>query len=256
MKKRIYMFGIAICVLLFCISMFQVIRHYANAQKYTEDFEKLAEIVGQSEESDEGTEEGAGGEEVSPLDCYQELFRQNHDLAGWISIEGTNINYPVMYTPDKPDFYLKHSFEKEYSDYGVPYIAGDCDPVKPSDNLIIYGHHIKGGKMFGALMDYTEKSFYEKHKTIRFDTLTEVAEYEVIAVFKTTVYGKSGFKYYSFVNAETEGDFDAYIKGCKELAFYDTGVSAEYGDKLITLSTCEYSAQNGRLVVVAKKIVE
>ena len=108
--------------------------------------------------------------------------------------------------------------------------------------------------MFGALEDYKSKSFYEKHKTIQFDTLTEQAEYEIIAVFKTVAYSSQGYCYYDFVNAENEKEFDDYVGKCQELALYDTGVTAEYGDRLITLSTCEYSAQNGRLVVVAKKV--
>lgn len=107
--------------------------------------------------------------------------------------------------------------------------------------------------MFGALEDYKSKSFYEEHKTIQFDTLTEQAEYEIVAVFKTVAYSSSGYRYYDFVNAENEEEFNAYIKTCKELALYDTGVTADYGDRLITLSTCEYSATNGRLVVVAKR---
>lgn len=164
------------------------------------------------------------------------------------------LNYPVMQTKNNPNFYLKRNFEKEYSDLGVPYIQENCD-ILNSDNLIIYGHHIKGGKMFGALESYKSKSFYEKHKTIQFDTLTEQAEYEIVAVFKTVAYSAEGYRYYDFVNAETEEAFAEYVAKCKELALYDTGVSAEYGDKLITLSTCEYSAQNGRLVVVAKKVV-
>ena len=125
--------------------------------------------------------------------------------------------------------------------------------ITGSDNLVIYGHHIKGGKMFGALEDYKSQSFYEEHKTIQFDTLTQRGEYEIIAVFKTVAYSSQGFRYYDFVNADSEDEFNAYIQKCKELALYETGVTAEYGDRLITLSTCEYSAQNGRLVVVAKK---
>ena len=261
MKKKIYIYtaGAALCTLLFCISMFQVITHYASAGKSTNEFAQLAEIVEQAEESEETgeteetPEDMAEGENQSPLAKYQELFNQNNDMAGWISIDGTNINYPVMFTPDNPDFYLKRSFEKEYSAYGVPYIAEHCSPFEPSDNVIIYGHHIKGGRIFGALEDYKSKSFYEKHKTIQFDTLTEQAEYEIIAVFKTVAYSSDGYRYYDFVNAENEKEFDAYVGKCKELALYDTGVTAQYGDRLITLSTCEYSAQNGRLVVVAKK---
>ena len=108
--------------------------------------------------------------------------------------------------------------------------------------------------MFAGLMKYADKSFWEKHKIIQFDTLTEQAEYEIVAVFKTVAYSSEGFRYYDFVNAESEDEFNAYIQKCKELALYETGVTAEYGDRLITLSTCEYSAQNGRLVVVAKKV--
>ena len=129
----------------------------------------------------------------------------------------------------------------------------NCD-IAESDNLVIYGHHIKGGKMFGALEDYKSKSFYEEHKNIQFDTLTEQEEYEIVAVFKTVAYSSEGFRYYDFVDAENEEDFNSYVGKCKELALYDTGVTAEYGDRLITLSTCEYSARNGRLVVVAKMV--
>ena len=178
----------------------------------------------------------------------------NNDMAGWIRIEDTQINYPVMYTPDNPDYYLKHNFYKESSAYGVPYIAEHCDPMEPSDNVIIYGHHMNNGSMFAGLMNYEDRDFYERHKTVRFDTLTETAEYEVIAVFKTTVYDDTGFKFYLFSHAETEKEFTDYVEQCRELALYDTGVTAEYGDKLLTLSTCEYSNTNGRLVVVAKKI--
>ena len=191
-------------------------------------------------------------EEESILPEYGELFLQNPDMVGWIKIEGTNINYPVMQTPNEPNFYLKHNFEKEYSDLGTPYVQEDCD-IAASDNLVIYGHHIKGQKMFGALEEYKSQSFYEEHKSVQFDTLTQHNEYEVIAVFKTVAYSLEGFRYYDFVNAENEDEFNAYVEKCKELALYDTGVTAEYGDRLITLSTCEYSAQNGRLVVVAKK---
>lgn len=108
----------------------------------------------------------------------------------------------------------------------------------------------------GALYDNESqaKSFWENHKTITFNTLTDKQEYEVVAVFKTVAYSQEGFRYYDFVNADTAEDFDDYIAKCKELDLFDTGVNAEYGDKLITLSTCEYSRNNGRLAVVAKLI--
>lgn len=243
----------AVCLLgaaAFC--GFHVCDHYAHQNEQTEAFEEIAEKVEQAQEDESQAPEIPLTEEESILPEYGELFLQNPDMVGWIKVEGTNINYPVMQTPSEPNFYLKHNFEKEYSDLGTPYVQEDCD-IAASDNLVIYGHHIKGQKMFGALEEYKSQSFYEEHKTVQFDTLTQHNEYEVIAVFKTVAYSSEGYRYYDFVNAKNEDEFNAYVGKCKELALYDTGVTAEYGDRLITLSTCEYSAQNGRLVVVAKK---
>ena len=231
---------------------YHIYNHYAHEAEQTEAFEEIAAIVEQAQTEDGNAPEVPLTEEENILTEYGELYLKNTDMVGWLSIAGTTLNYPVMQTPNEPNYYLKHNFEKEYSDLGTPYIQENCD-LTGSDNLVIYGHHIKGGKMFGALNDYKSKSFYEEHKTILFDTLTEQAEYEIVAVFKTVAYSSEGFRYYDFVNAENAEAFDEYIAKCKELALYDTGVSAEYGDRLITLSTCEYSAQNGRLVVVAKK---
>lgn len=249
----------AVCLLgtaAFC--GFQIYSHYSQVDEQSEVFDEIAEVVEQAkreEQAEEALSDAAPvseGEDV--LARYKELFLQNADMVGWISIAGTGINYPVMQTPNNPNYYLKRNFEKEYSDLGTPYIQENCD-LATSDNFIIYGHHINGGKMFGALEHYKSQSFYEEHKNIQFDTLTEQAEYEIVAVFKTVAYSSEGFRYYDYVNAETEETFNEYIAKCRELALYDTGVSVKYGDRLITLSTCEYSAQNGRLVVVAKKVV-
>ena len=109
--------------------------------------------------------------------------------------------------------------------------------------------------MFADLCKYESEDFYREHKTFRFDTLFDFGEYEIVAVFKTVVDTETGFQYYCFVNAEDEASFCAFLSECKALGFYDTGVSASYGDKLITLSTCEYSRAGGRMVVVAKEIV-
>ena len=245
----------AVCLLgtaAFC--GFRIYSHYAHESKQEEVFEKIAEVVEQAQTGESETTDVLLTEEETVLAEYGELYLQNTDIVGWLSIAGTNINFPVMQTPNNPNYYLKHNFEKEYSDLGTPYAQENCD-LLTSDNLVIYGHHIKGQKMFGALENYKSKDFYEEHKTIRFDTLTKRGEYEIIAVFKTVAYSSAGFRYYDFVDTEDENDFNAYISKCKELALYDTGVTAEYGDRLITLSTCEYSAQNGRLVVVAKKVV-
>ena len=250
MKNKIYIAIICAFSIVFAVSSGFLIKHYYDSAKQAEMYDNLIEVV--ETEPEETQEPMNYSEEKTFIPEYQDLYLQNNDMVGWIKVEDTKINYPVMQSKDNPNFYLKHNFEKAYSDLGTPYIQENCN-LSESDNLVIYGHHIKGGKMFGALEDYKAESFYEKHKTIQFDTLTEQAEYEIVAVFKSVAYSSEGFRYYDFVDAENEEDFNAYIEKCKELALYETGVNAEYGDRLITLSTCEYSAQNGRLVVVAKK---
>lgn len=261
MKKKICVILIAVLVAVLGTSTFFIIDHYKESNKQAALYGELAELVDAAAQTDAATEPAEQipySEEKMLLPELAELYQQNGDLVGWISIADTNINYPVMQSVNEPNFYLKHDFDKEYSDYGCPYVQEDCDVQEPSDNLVIYGHHMSNGSMFAGLMKYADKSFWEKHKTIQFDTLTEKGKYEVVAVYKTVVYTDSpnSFRYYDFVNADTEDDFNAYIAKCKELALYDTGITAEYGDKLITLSTCEYSRNNGRMVVMAKKVAE
>ena len=141
------------------------------------------------------------------------MQEQNSDFVGWLSVPGTNIDYPVMQTVDEPNFYLKRGFDKQYSDYGVPYVQENCD-LALSDNCVIYGHHMNNGTMFADLCKYESEDFYQEHKTIRFDTLSGFGEYEIVAVFKTVAYSEQGFKYYHFTRAESAEDFDAYITQC------------------------------------------
>ena len=183
---------------------------------------------------------------------FNSAWRQFRKRNGYPTAITQNVEY-LLDSVDKPNFYLKRGFDKQYSDYGVPYVQENCD-LALSDNCVIYGHHMNNGTMFADLCKYESEDFYQEHKTVRFDTLSGFGEYEVVAVFKTVAYSEQGFKYYHFTRAESAEDFDAYIVQCKALSLYDTGVTVEYGDRLITLSTCEYSRKNGRMVVVAKRI--
>ena len=183
------------------------------------------------------------------------LYLENSDMVGWIQIEGTGIDYPVMQTPADPNYYLKHDFEKRYTDYGCPFMQADCDALRPSDNLIIYGHNMKDGSMFADLAKYRSKDFWQAHKTVCFDTELGSYAYEIFAVIHTTVQADAAdaFPFYRFVNAASPEDFADYVSACKARALYDTGSSAECGDKLLTLSTCDNITDNGRLLVIAKQ---
>lgn len=245
MRKKFYIFFIIMLVAIFVTSIIYIIMNYTEDKEQNEVFEELENIV--TEEKEEKHEEQQ--EESINL---EKLYDLNNDFIGWLKINGTNISYPVMQTDsNRKEYYLRKNFYKEYSQLGTPYIAEYCN-VQTSDNVIIYGHHITNYQVFGELEKYKKKEFYDNHKIINFNTIYENADYEIIAVFKTVAY--TGFKYYQFINSSSEDEFNTFIKRCKELSFYDTGKTAKYGDKLLTLSTCEYSAKNGRLVVVAKKI--
>ena len=156
-----------------------------------------------------------------------------------------------MQTPNKPDFYLKRSFDKTYSDYGVPYIDEAC-MTGISNNLVIYGHHMNDGSMFADLCKYTDANFCREHPTIVFDTLSCLGKYEVVAAFKFNT-NRETFKYNEYTLMD-EDQFDEFMENVHARQLYDTGVAAEYGDQLLTLSTCEYTYPNGRFVVVAKKV--
>lgn len=184
------------------------------------------------------------------------LYLENPDMVGWIRIDGTDIDYPVMQRVDEPNYYLKHDFAGRYADYGCPFMQADCDALAPSDNLIIYGHNMKDGSMFADLAKYRSKDFWQAHKTVWFDTELGSSAYEIFAVIHTTVQADAAdaFPFYWFVDAASPEEFADYVSACKARALYETGVSAQYGDKLLTLSTCDNITDNGRWLVIAKRI--
>lgn len=193
--------------------------------------------------------------EVEPmiLSKYEALQEANGDLAGWLSIEGMKIDYPVMQREDD-EYYLHHDFYGEDSIYGCLFVKSRAD-LAGGTNFVIYGHNMKDGSMFGDLDLYADESFYKEHSTLSFDTLYEERTYEIIAAFYSQVYHVEDdvFKYYQFYEADTPEEFDDFYRNIKELSLYDTQVEAEFGDTFLTLSTCAYHVEDGRFVVVAKR---
>lgn len=185
----------------------------------------------------------------------QELQKENPDVVGWIEIEETNINYPVLQGTDN-SYYMAHNYKKEEAKDGSIFLDKDYDWSIPSSNLLMYGHNMGDGAMFQDLLKYEDEEFYKQHPIVRFTTATEDAEYEIISAFKSRVYYKSEknvFRYYYFINADNEEEYNEFVNNAKEASFYDTGKDAEYGDQLMTLSTCSYHTEDGRFAVVARK---
>lgn len=186
----------------------------------------------------------------------EKLQKENPEIIGYLEIPRTNISYPVLQTTNN-DFYMKKNYKKEYSKDGSIFLDKDYNWEIPSSNLLIYGHNNKNGQMFWDLLNYKDESYYEEHPTIKFTTNKEEAEYEIIAVFLSRVYykkEKNVFRYYYFINAENEEEYNSFVENCKKESLYDTGKTAKYGDQLITLSTCSYHVEDGRFAVVGRKI--
>lgn len=189
------------------------------------------------------------------LDKYKNLYNLNQSLIGWLKIDDTIIDYPVMQTVDNT-YYLTHNFEQEEDKKGCLFLDYRNSITGFSDNMIIYGHHLRSGKMFGNLPDYEDEVFFEEHRYVQFDTLYEERTYAVMYVFRSPIYKETDirFKYYNFLDASSEAEFDSYMNEMKEMSLYDTGVTASYGEELLTLSTCDNISSKERFVVVCKRI--
>ena len=192
---------------------------------------------------------------------FQNLFieakKVNQDVIGWISIDDTDISYPLLQTMDN-DYYLTRNYKNETSQYGSIFLHKNAVLTNEFSNLVIYGHNMKdGSQMFSGLLKYKDPNFYKEHKTIRITTDTQEYVYTIFSVLKSKVYNNDDtnvFKYYSYIDLTSRDKFTEYISNCKKHQLYNTNTSAVYGNQIITLVTCEYSQENGRLVVVGKKL--
>lgn len=195
------------------------------------------------------SESPAGG----VLPQYEALYAKNADLAGWLIMEGVGVDLPVVYRADEQDYYLYRSFEGEELKNGTLFLGVPWDP--DGNFSIVYGHNMRDGSMFGELIRYEDAAFGREHATIRFDTLYETREYELVAAFHSKAYpisDKGHFHFYAYTNVSDEAGFADYVKNVKSLAMYDTGVTPAYGDRLLVLCTCDDHA-DGRFVTVFRQ---
>ncbi len=187
---------------------------------------------------------------------FVDIYNANNEFIGWLTIPDTNVDYPVMYTPNDEQKYLHLDFDQNYSSSGTLFVAKDANPTRPSDNVLIYGHNMKAGTMFHSLLSYEKEDFYKEHSKFYFDTLSDNGTYEVIAAFRTKIDESDDtlFKYYECFDFNDETSFNSYVENAKSMTPYTIPTTAEYGDKLLTLSTCAYHTNEGRYVIVAKKV--
>lgn len=262
-----------LCFISFLTSTILFVSSYITAENEKNELTQLAILVSESEEAindpvitiitgseligsnPANSEAEATASVPDNRERFAELVERNNDFIGWLSIDGTAINYPVMYTPEEPEYYLQRDFDKNSSKSGIPFIGEGC--TIESDNILLYGHNMKNGTMFSDLLKFRDKEYWEQHPYISFDTLERSANYEIIAAFPERVHTKDEtnvFRYYEYGGTLSEKEFNEYLEHVKKIALYDTGITAAYGDQLISLSTCAYHTENGRFVVVAKRI--
>lgn len=246
--KKSYKILIFILLVIIVASVIYIVNYFLDKEEVKEESNLLNTItVDKADITPEKTER---------MLQIEELKKKNSDIIGWIEIEGTNINYPVLQGEDN-SYYMNRNYDKEESVYGALFLDAGYDWNIKSNNFLIYGHNMQDGSMFNNLLNYADEEYYEEHPIIRFTTTEEDAEYEIISAFRSRVYYKSEknvFRYYYFINPKSEEEYNEFVENAKEASLYDTGKTAEYGDQLITLSTCAYHTEDGRFAVIGRKI--
>ena len=257
-KRRWYVtLGILSSSVLLFVSLFMLGSSLLDLAKSQAAFETLAARVEEETHAQKPPTVQAAPtpyEATAVLSPYGALKEENSDFFGWIKIEGTKVDYPVMYTPQEPEYYLSRAFDKSDSISGVPFLDGNY--TKGGNHYLIYGHNMKNGTMFHTLLNYKDAEFWKEHSTITFDTLQEGGTYTVIGAFYSRVYYQDEtdvFRFYSYPDLSDPEVFQEYVDHVATASVYDTGETAAYGDTLLTLVTCSYHTENGRFVVVARK---
>lgn len=264
MKKFISTVILIIAIVCFGYSAFSLGKYAWQTWTTQKNLNELADsinadhaIIPGTEETYANEEDKAAAESEQMMDKYGKLYERNHDFAGWLSIEDTNINYPVMYTPFDPQHYLRKNFDGDYDIGGMLFIDYRCAISPASTDIIIYGHHMNNGTMFGPLMDFQDADYLKAHSTVTFDTIYRPGTYKIFASFQAVAYDDDStrFKYYDFIDAASEEELNDYLNNIKALSlYYDEDNAPVFGDEIITLSTCDYYTEDGRFAVLAKRI--
>ena len=279
-KKIIFTICAITTALAVVICAYMLIRRNNDYQRLQQQKEMLSEIVSETLAPEATEPPQAELPEVTPeVDLstipvqYQPtqeasaLLEINPYYVGWLQIDDTLIDYPVVQTMEDETMYLDLDFYGMKNSNGTLIMDTDSevgvgtadlfyiDGVWPGTNLIIHGHTMKSGEMFGNLTYYESEEYGKSHNIINFDTIYEHREYELIAAFYTQIYYPEDdvFKFYEFFQADTQEEFDDWYNNIKELSLYDTGVEASFGDEFITLSCCSYQVEDGRFVVIGRR---
>ena len=219
----------------------------AAEQAFSEISAQYHELKAESRE--DGSTEKPGS---SAQGAVESLMSKNEDMFGWIDVKGTEIEYPVMFTPDDPEYYLRRDFSREYSMAGTPFIDGRTP--EESDNYIIYGHNMKNGSMFSELTRYSEEAYMREHPWITLTTSSGEIKYQVIAAFYLNMdMDRNDFTWFNYLSLEDEAVFTEFTEKIAEASLHPLQEEPVHGDRFITLVTCSYHDYDGRFVVIGRE---
>lgn len=280
-RKLLYDGLLVVFAFIFLYSAYQLITYYVKGYIYRKDMSALSREIGggiaKNEENltesirmnrdilvfpDEEEQELVGyvsrfTEEVSDTwrEQYLALSEKNRDCIGYIEIPDTILSYPVMFTPGQYDYYLNRNFDKKTDSRGLPFMDGETK-IGLSRNYLLYGHDMRDGTSFGLLRKYRDRSYAEAHPYVYFNTSISTGVYQVMYVCRSKIFAKKDhvFKYYQYGGVLTEEQFNTYVSEMRKLALFTCGTDAEWGDELLSLSTCDHYVEDGRLIIVCKRV--
>ncbi len=246
-KARKIIFDLAILV--FIGSCTYLVNYYGESDRNAKFYDGIAGMLGKGEVSENYPR--------AYLTKFASLWEMNEDIIGWLTIDGTQVNYPVVQTDDN-EYYLRKDFSKADNKHGIPFADCRVDISIPSTNIPIYSHNMKDGQMFGELINYQDLNYYKQHPVINFDSLYEEGKYKIVGMFiaSTLPEHAPNFEYHNFIQASSDEDLMNFANDVLARSLIITGVDIQPGDQLITLSTCTYDFKEARFAIVARRVRE
>ncbi len=228
---------------------YQLLHYWQESRVAEREFSGISRLFHAQNERSEPPEEG----EPVPNPAIAALMEENTDFYAWLSIPGTKIDYPVMFTPENPEHYLRRNFQGEHSLAGTPFLDGRS--TAESANRIIYGHNMKTGAMFADLLKFRDEAFRTAHSEIRLTSLYEEQRYQLIAAFPSAVHQeRNRFPWFDYLSFPTEEGFQEFLRLMEQESLFPLPLQPVYGDQFLTLATCSYHESTGRFVLIALEL--
>lgn len=247
LKKTMFI----IACIVFIYSSYKLINYYCVMNTINKEFNKIENEVF-IEEIVNNEKKTSYKKNVIKKFNYEKLNNKNSDCIGWINIQNTKVDYPVMYKEGDNNFYLRRNINKEYSIAGIPFLDGNCSLEEKKALWIIYGHHMKDGSLFGGLSKYNNKKFYEQNKKITLYIKNTKYIYEIFAY--GVISAITDYNLYNVNDFRTDKGYEMFLSDIKKKINYNKDLIPEKREDILILSTCDYTKPDGRMIVVAKRV--